>query len=591
MTTQAKILHNHIGYELNGPKHAVILGKAADQWQSFRVLNEATGAEVFSGTPKATGTVDRWRDWHFWTLDFDALQTAGSYILEATGSQGTLRSHPFLIGAELLTEKTANDVLWYFKAQRCTGLLDKADRHLPLDGDNSGKTFDLHGGWYDATGDYGKHLSHLDFSTYHNPQQIPLVVWSLFKSYEAIKSKDNHNYRRLVHWLLDEALYGADYLTRSQVLDGSFFITVSGHGEDKRPEDRRVGRVMRGFDPGSMERTNPTQIDGGYPIREYQTSYRTGAGVSIAALAIASTYNVSGDFENIDYLRAAEAAFAWLEAHNVEMVNDGKENIVDDYCALLAATELYKATKRDSYKVAADKRAQSLVNRLMTDGTVPNYWRANDTDRPFFHAADGGLPAVSLFYYLEIASGEMAQTVREALKKSLSFELAVTNEVNNPFGYSRQYVQSKTGEKRTTFFYPHDADTAPWWQGENARLASVVTAAELGAKLFADDKDFAAKLRTFAANQLNWILGMNPFDMCMLDGAGRNNPPYQAYNGSEQFVNCGGGICNGITGGVEDEHDIAFHTVQSLPSITDNWRWGEQWLPHAAWYLLAVSII
>src|SRR5262249_23661953 len=162
----------------------------------------------------------------------------------------------------------------------------------------SGRKIDLHGGWYDATGDYGKHLSHLDFSTYHNPQQIPLVVWSLFKSYESIKPKDNHNYRRLGHWLLDEALYGADYLTRSQVPYRSFSITVSGHGDDKRPEDRRVGRVMRGFDPGSMERTNPQLIEGGYPIREYQTSYRTGAGVSIAALAIASTYKVSGDFEN-----------------------------------------------------------------------------------------------------------------------------------------------------------------------------------------------------------------------------------------------------------------------------------------------------
>ena len=32
------------------------------------------------------------------------------------------------------------------------------------------------------------------------------------------------------------------------------------------------------------------------------------------------------------------------------MTNDGKENIVDLYCSLLAATELYKATHKATYK-------------------------------------------------------------------------------------------------------------------------------------------------------------------------------------------------------------------------------------------------
>src|SRR5262249_40664936 len=153
---------------------------------------------------------------------------------------------PFAIQAEVLTEKTASDVLYYFKAQRCSGSLDRADRHLTLDGDASGRTVDLHGGWYDATGDYGKHLSHLDFSTYHNPQQSPLVVWRLFKSYEALQARQNRDYHEILKRLLDEALYGADYLARAKVPDGSFYITVSAHGEQKRAEDRRIGRVMRG---------------------------------------------------------------------------------------------------------------------------------------------------------------------------------------------------------------------------------------------------------------------------------------------------------------------------------------------------------
>ena len=45
----------------------------------------------------------------------------------------------------------------------------------------------------------------------------------------------------------------------------------------------------------------------------------------------------------------AEEAFAFLDAHNRELLNDGKENILDDYCALMAATELYRATQKATY--------------------------------------------------------------------------------------------------------------------------------------------------------------------------------------------------------------------------------------------------
>ncbi len=49
---------------------------------------------------------------------------------------------------------------------------------------------------------------------------------------------------------------------------------------------------------------------------------------------MASTYKVSGEFATADYLKAAEDAFAYLEKNNLSFANDGKENIVDDDCAL-----------------------------------------------------------------------------------------------------------------------------------------------------------------------------------------------------------------------------------------------------------------
>ena len=93
------------------------------------------------------------------------------------------------------------------------------------------------------------------------------------------------------------------------------------------------------------------------------------------------------------------------------------------------------------------------------------------------------------------------------------------------------------------------------------------------------------KLEIFAQNNLNWVLGLNPYDMCMLDGHGHNNPDYLPHLG---FFNAKGGVCNGITGGFDDEEDIAFNPAPHGEDMLQNWRWGEQWIPHGAWYLLAI---
>ena len=74
----------------------------------------------------------------------------------------------------------------------------------------------------------------------------------------------------------------------------------------------------------------------------------------------------------------------------------------------------------------------------------------------------------------------------------------------------------------------------------------------------------------------------------MLHGTGRNNPWYLFFGYSE-YTNAPGGICNGITAGLDDEHDIDFNLSYEETGKDHDWRWGEQWLPHAAWYLLSVA--
>jgi len=278
---------------------------------------------------------------------------------------------------------------------------------------------------------------------------------------------------------------------------------------------------------------------------------------------------------------------AYLEKENIIFTNDGNENIVDDYCALVAATELYKTTENHLYKKAADLRAQNLLDRLASDRIHTNYFRSDDGDRPFFHASDAGLPILSLLFYVDMADNKTKIEILHTVRKYLEFELKITNEVNNPFGYCRQYVQNKQGNRRSSFFFPHDTETAPWWQGENARLSSIAAAARLAA-IHLDDPEFGVELQEHAWNQLNWILGLNPFDASMLQGEGRNNPAYLFFN-TYQYQNAPGGICNGITAGLYDENDIDLYRGYTETGMDHDWRWGEQWLPHAAWYILAIS--
>ncbi|GGF84852.1 cellulase N-terminal Ig-like domain-containing protein [Paenibacillus aceti] len=77
-----KILINHIGYESNGSKRAVIMGGDADEVNGFRVVDSKSGQTVYSGNAQRCGRVDKWREWHFWTADFDDLQTEGQYSIE-----------------------------------------------------------------------------------------------------------------------------------------------------------------------------------------------------------------------------------------------------------------------------------------------------------------------------------------------------------------------------------------------------------------------------------------------------------------------------------------------------------------------------
>jgi hypothetical protein len=585
--SQVHVLVDQVGYETQAQKQAVIAGIGRDHPQQFALVDVASGKTVFQAALKSSGKVYAWDDLMFWMADFSAWRKPGHYALQVRTDGANVTSCAFEINDDILERNTLSNVIFYFKGQRASGLMDKADRHLQVPGGQQGFV-DVHGGWYDATGDYGIHLSHQNPTSYFNPQQVPLAVWSLLRSYDVLEARKNDNFSEYERRLLDEGLYGADYLVRIKRPNGSFFETITAPGKQKLAENRAVGNPNWKTQiklSASDSTENLAKAEGPHA---FEASFRAGGGMAIAALALASTMPADGEYSRQDYRQAATDAFTFLEAHNRELLNDGVENILDDYCALIAATELYSATHDETYRNAADARATRLMARLTTSENWHDYWRADDGTRPFFHPADAGLPIISLLEYFKIASPAAQPRILETVERSLRFELAVTAEVNNPFGYARQLVRTE-GKMRTAFFFPHDTEAAPWWQGENARLASLAAAARMASPFFSDKPEFQSELSSYAWNQLHWILGRNPFDATMLMGSGRGYAPYMFFR-SYKYTGAPGGIVNGITAGLDNEDGIAFNLGYAVTGKDEDWRWTEQWLPHAAWYLYAVSL-
>jgi hypothetical protein len=554
-----QVLLNHVGFAPAASKRATLQHGRPLEPQAFSVVDLRTRAIVHGGITEPVAPVAGWRDRHFAQADFSAVTAPGRYAVMLDGTWPPVQSQPFEIGEGLFGSQMLSDIVHYFKGQRCTGLFDAADRRAPLL--DTREPRDVHGGWYDASGDCSKYLSHLSYAHFMNPQQTPLVAWTLLAGRDRLPRQSKWLDERIV----DEALHGADFLVRMQAPEGFFYTTVF----DRWSKDEQQREIC----------SYSTQK--GIKSADYRAGFRQGGGMAIAALARAAGAPRDGESTRADYLERAVLGFELLDRRNVDYLDDHAENLVDHYCALLAASELFLRTGDERWHDAGTARARAMLAQQDDAGF---WWCDRARTRSFFHASDAGLPALALMRFLDCgADAPLVAQVRAALLRGLRFELAITRAVANPLGYPRQYVAMPGRAGAAQFFVPHANESGYWWQGENARLAALATAARAAQALHLADTGFDADLAAYAQRALDWLFGANPFDACMLQGWGHNPPRYEP-----GFWNAPGGVCNGVTSGLADERDIDFRQPEETETA-HSWRWTEQWIPHAAWLFCALA--
>ena len=598
-SAETKFFYNQVGYDVDQPISVIVKSDNLANGAEYSVMSN--GSAVKTGKLSAGSNPDNWlNNGKFYVADLSGL-AAGKYTLQVSENGQVQTSGEFTVGENALATNTLASVLNYFYDDRADDpTVEGWDKNMPVY--KSDKKVDVHGGWYDASGDVSKYLSHLSYANYLNPQQIPLTVWSLAFAAERIPTLLGSTATKAK--TTDEAAYGADFLVRMLDEQGFFYMTVFDNWGS--PMGKREICAFSGSD--------------GIKSADYQTAFREGGGMAIAGLASAARLKLKGDFTSEQYLAAAEKAYKHLSEKqsiggNCAYCDDGKENIIDDYTALLAATELYAATKDSVYLKDARKRAKHLEGRLSEDGY---FWSDDDKKRPFWHASDAGLPLIALIRYAEIentikefefddfeddvvwacptclgcgCSNQLLVRARNAIERHAEWLVSITNKVENPFGYARQTYKTQ-GAVKDGFFIPHDNESNYWWQGEDARIASLSAAAMYAARAL--NGSVADSVQKYATDQLDWILGKNPYATCMMYGKGIKNP--KKYDGQSDYdATLEGGIANGITGKNQDGSGIAWTDdgvaavgFDSMKESWQVWRWDEQWLPHSTWYLMAL---
>ncbi len=235
------------------------------------------------------------------------------------------------------------------------------------------------------------------------------------------------------------------------------------------------------------------------------------------------------------YLEAAQRAFDFRS-------QQGKR----DAYQLSAALDLYALTKDDTYLRAA---------------------------RELLPAA--GFDRAQVIEQYDAVTGENhADQIRDALVARANGILQLAG---NPFG-----VYEYGSPDHATFFGT-PPDNGGWHVGNSSH---VLEAAHIVAEAYRYTAD--PRYAAFVYDQFNWILGNNPYDLCLMEGIGSVNPPSYHHRYAMAGVPRGavpGSVVNGITWKtVGDDRPYFDMRGLDIPDFESN----EVWLPHNTNYLKAL---
>lgn len=528
---------NQVGYELALPKTLVVATNffPMDSTQGRLDIVTATGASILSVPLWCSGRIhdgepDDWGE-YFWRADFSEVRHPGRYYARATFGEATGKSPAFLVGRSLLFKETAQICVDFFFHQRCGFAVPGwyAACHLDDARLPDGTHIDATGGWHSA-GDYNKPV--WEFGDGGAVYALA-KAWGEHREYFSRFDRDGDGLPDAI----DEARWGADFLTKIQKDTGALWPSVNqGPGRTWMkwaPPDKHTDNVI-----GTEDDPVIPEGEGNSPL-------------AIGGWARLSQIMRERGIQN-DYLSRAERLWNHATAQGAG---------VGSPLLVWSALEMHSVTSEEKYRAFARESVRRILDEQVQTGRLRGAF-----------GSYGEYQAIALgLFAMAYPDDELVPRIRAALDM---FRRFCETTADNPFGLSKQRV----GEPEY-FFEPTST------LGHNWELLARAWAATLIYRLNDDQR----ALR-FALDQIDWVLGKNPYGLCMMEGKGTVNPPryhhrYATIPGRERGA-VPGAIPNGFVRSVYALDQPGFDmSREKIPS----YRTSEPWLVHNVLYMLAIS--
>ncbi|MBI4559652.1 MAG: glycoside hydrolase family 9 protein [Candidatus Hydrogenedentes bacterium] len=537
-----RVLVNQVGYDQAGPKSAIVASNffpTGAPLGTFQ-LETAKGRAARSGELACAGRMygaqaADW-GWYFWRASFSDHKRNGEYRVRATLGAIEGVSYSFRVEKDLLFRETGPIGVDFFFVQRCGFDVPGWFKACHLDDAKlpDGTHLDLIGGWHSA-GDYNK---------------LPWeygdggVLYSLVTAAEAAPrffAKFDRDGQGL-NDILDEAWWGAKYQAKIQVPETGGLLNHVKQGPERKWMKWAAPDVHTDSIIGTEDDPVVEPGEGNSPLL-------------IGAWARTAELLQNRGIAN-DYL--ARAIRYW------EYVNKGAPSTSSPHI-LTSTLELYRTTRESRFLDFARRSAEEILAAAPPEGQMKGG-----------HGDSGDIPAGALaLFALRLPDDPLTPKIRARLAVHLPYFVSQTD---NPL----RIIQQKYGADGF-YFEPTSS------LGHNWEIACRAWSALLLYQLLGDRRAWE-----HAIDQLDFILGKNPYSLCMMEGKGTFNPPryhhrYNAIPGKERGA-VPGAIPNGFV------RDVAGYDRPGFDLSTGgrqypSYRTSEPWLVHNVWYMLAVTAL
>ncbi len=521
---QDRIIFSTSGYRTESRKTAIV--NVAKNDGSFRLKEAHSGKTVYTGKMKTQqGTVGT-----FQTIDFSDFTAPGQFTI-AVGSVETL---PFYIHPDVW-DNSVWRILNFIYAERCGFPVPgkHGTCHTDLHANFDGKIIPLNGGWHDAA----------DMS--QQTLQTGEIALSLMQM--AARAKEKRNLQ-LYNRLMEEALWGMDFVMRSRLGDGyraqswgtNFWTDgIIGSIDDTARREIRVHNgalenfILAGIEAVASEMTDRDDAlknnlrkiaieDFDYAMQRFnqhgfEELIKTGGGGNHAGMASQSQYmaNISwaaimlyrltGDKRYAD--EAVRAIQYTLQCQRVEPLKD-KDGLAGFFYRDLSRRSIvhYTHQSRDyAYMEALVALCEALpghTDHARWTNAIQLY--GSYLKKIMQYVKPYGMVPSGVYH-------------RDEIKDSASFyavQVGIRGRVAADFREQFENGIRLDEEHRLRFF--------PIWfsfKGNGAVSLATGKAAAICAGFLND-----AELWDIAEQQLFWIVGKNPFGQSLIYGEGSNYP-------------------------------------------------------------------